>query len=70
VEELEAIADGAFDGVVLSNIIDNLIPQDAIKVLTEVKRILKVSGKVSVKLNPFLTDKQVLCAVCRKTTAA
>ena len=59
VEELEAIADGAFDGVVLSNIIDNLIPQDAIKVLTEVKRILKVSGKVSVKLNPFLTDNQI-----------
>ena len=59
VEELETIADEAFDGVVLSNIIDNLIPQDAIKVLTEVKRILKIDGKVLVKLNPFLTDNQI-----------
>ena len=58
-EELETIADEAFDGVVLSNIIDNLIPQDAIKVLTEVKRILKIDGKVLVKLNPFLTDNQI-----------
>lgn len=59
VEELETIADGAFDGVILSNIIDNLIPQDTIKVLTEVKRILKIGGKALVKLNPFLTDNQI-----------
>jgi arsenite methyltransferase len=59
VEELEAIADGTFDGVILSNIIDNLFPQDAIKVLTEVKRILKIGGKALVKLNPFLSDNQI-----------
>jgi ubiquinone/menaquinone biosynthesis C-methylase UbiE len=59
VEELEAISDGSFDGVILSNIIDNLIPQDAIKVLTEVKRILKIGGKLLVKLNPFLTEKEI-----------
>ncbi|NLP15747.1 MAG: class I SAM-dependent methyltransferase [Clostridiales bacterium] len=59
VEELETIADGTFDGVILSNIIDNLFPQDTIKVLTEVKRILKIGGKVLIKLNPFLTDAQI-----------
>ena len=58
-EELETIADGTFDGVILSNIIDNLFPQDTIKVLTEVKRILKIGGKVLIKLNPFLTDAQI-----------
>lgn len=59
VEELDTIADKTFDGVILSNIIDNLLPQDAIKVLTEVKRILKIGGKALVKLNPFLTDSQI-----------
>ena len=42
-----------------SNIIDNLIPQNAIKVLTEVKRILKIGGKLLVKLNHFLTEKEI-----------
>ncbi|HHT53428.1 MAG TPA: methyltransferase domain-containing protein, partial [Clostridiales bacterium] len=58
-EELQAIADSAFDGVILSNIIDNLLPEDAIVVLAETRRILKSGGKVLVKLNPFLTDNQI-----------
>ncbi|WP_200773616.1 hypothetical protein [Tepidimicrobium xylanilyticum] len=45
--------------VVLSNIIDNLIPSDAVKALKEIKRILKVNSKVLLKLNPFLTDNQI-----------
>ncbi|MCF6464805.1 class I SAM-dependent methyltransferase [Clostridium sp. Cult2] len=59
VETLESIPNDSFDGVILSNIIDNLIPSDAIKALSEVKRILKIDGKVLIKLNPFLTDEQI-----------
>lgn len=59
VEELEKIPSDFADGVILSNIIDNLIPSDAIKALKETKRILKANGKVLLKLNPFLTDDQI-----------
>ena len=59
VEVLESVISDSFDGVILSNIIDNLIPSDAIKVLEEVKRILKIDGKVLIKLNPYLTDEQI-----------
>lgn len=59
VEELKKISSDFANGVVLSNIIDNLIPSDAIKALKEIKRILKVNGKVLLKLNPFLTDSQI-----------
>jgi arsenite methyltransferase len=59
VEKLETIDDESFDGAILSNIIDNLFPSDAIKVLAEVKRILRIGGKVLVKLNPFLTDNKI-----------
>lgn len=59
VEELKEISSDFVDGVVLSNIIDNLIPSDAIKALEEVKGILKANGKVLLKLNPFLTDSQI-----------
>jgi ubiquinone/menaquinone biosynthesis C-methylase UbiE len=60
VEKLEATVDQAFDGIILSNIIDNLLPQDTIIVLTETRRILKPGGKVLVKLNPYLTDNQIM----------
>jgi arsenite methyltransferase len=45
--------------VILSNILDNLYPQDVYLVLQEVNRILKVNGKVLVKLNPFITEPQI-----------
>lgn len=40
-------------------IIDNLIPADAIKVLQELKRILKPQGKILIKVNPLLTEDQI-----------
>ncbi|ERJ13267.1 hypothetical protein [Haloplasma contractile] len=43
----------------LSNIIDNLIPTDTTEVLKEIKRIVKPHGKILVKLNPFISDKQI-----------
>ena len=59
VEKLKTISDNSFDGVILSNIIDNLYPADAIKVLAEAKRILRTGGKLLVKLNPYLTDEKI-----------
>ena len=44
-EELQAIADSAFDGVILSNIIDNLLPEDAIVVLAKSGAFLSQAEK-------------------------
>lgn len=58
-EALKNIQDHSADAAVLSNIIDNLYPEDAYTVLTEMKRILKKGGKLLVKLNPYLTAKEI-----------
>ncbi len=58
-EALQRVEDGSADAVVLSNIIDNLYPEDAATVLTEIKRILKKKGRILLKLNPYLTAEQI-----------
>lgn len=59
VSKLEEINSNSIDGVILSNTIDNITPSDAVELLKQVKRILKASGKVFVKLNPYITEKQI-----------
>lgn len=59
IHQLQKFDDSIADAVILSNIIDNLYPEDAQIVLTETARILKDNGKVLVKLNPFITDTQI-----------
>lgn len=59
VEKMKDISANSVDAVILSNIIDNLFPEDAAMLLSEVQRILKVNGKVLVKLNPYITAEQV-----------
>lgn len=59
IDALSRIADGSVHAVVLSNIIDNLYPSDAETLLAEVNRILTKSGKVFVKLNPYLTESDI-----------
>lgn len=59
VSKLEEINSNSIDGVILSNTVDNIKPSDAVELLKQVKRILKASGKVFVKLNPFITEKQI-----------
>lgn len=59
IESLEKLKDNCVDAIILSNIIDNLSPNDCRKVLKECKRILKVNGKILVKLNPFITEDQI-----------
>ena len=46
IEALKGIRDESMDSAILSNIIDNLYPDDAISVLEEIKRILKKNGKL------------------------
>lgn len=59
VESLKDIKTESVDAAVLSNIIDNVYPEDATVILTEIKRILKKNGKVLVKLNPYITDEEI-----------
>ena len=58
-EQLKRIADNSVDAAILSNILDNLYPDDAVSALGEIHRLLKSGGKLLVKLNPFLSEKQI-----------
>ncbi len=59
VELLKDLQEGQFDGLILSNILDNLRPEDSADVLRESARALAPGGKALVKLNPFLTAWQI-----------
>lgn len=59
IEKIERIEDTSVDAVILSNIVDNLYPEDAVMLLSEVSRVLKCNGSVLVKLNPYLTAEQI-----------
>ena len=59
VEKLMELPDASFDGIVLSNILDNLKPADSRTVLQETIRLLQPEGKVLIKLNPYLTREQI-----------
>lgn len=59
INSLKSIGNKDVDAVILSNIIDNLYPDDAELLINEVERILKEDGKVLVKLNPHISDEQI-----------
>ncbi len=59
VETLQACKSEDFDAVVLSNVLDNMKPKDALTVLHEVRRLLKPGGKLLVKLNPHYDKKTI-----------
>ncbi len=56
-ELLKEINSNSYDGAVLFNIIDNLIPMDAVMVLEQIHRIVKDSGKILIKFNPYINKK-------------
>lgn len=60
VSKLEDIKSNSIDGIILSNIIDNITPDDSIEVLKQAKRLLKDGGKLFIKLNPYITEKQII----------
>ena len=59
IEQLSKFTSESIDGVLLSNIIDNLYPQDADSLLMECRRILKNMGKLFVKINDYIVPEQV-----------
>lgn len=59
VDALASVESASMDAAILSNIIDNLYPEDAHCVLTQIKRILRPNGRLIVKLNPFMTAEQI-----------
>ena len=59
VESLKNYPDASFDAVILSNIVDNLFPEDALLLLNESARVLKTGGKALIKLNPYLAQEQI-----------
>lgn len=59
IDKLKNIDDSEIDAVILSNIIDNLYPDDAEVLMNEVERVLKENGKVLVKVNPYVTTEQI-----------
>lgn len=59
IDELRNIKDNFFDSVILSNIIDNITPEDAELVVQNISRILKIKGKVLLKVNPYLSQEKL-----------
>jgi arsenite methyltransferase len=51
---LSRLSPASFDSGILFNIIDNLFPEDAILVLNEYRRLIKLDGKILLKLNDFV----------------
>lgn len=58
-QALGAVESSSMDAAVLSNILDNLYPDDAHSVLTQIRRILRPGGRLLVKLNPYLTPEEI-----------
>lgn len=58
-ERLSTLPDESFDAVILSNILDNLYPDDALAVISNSARLLKHGGRALAKLNNFLTAEQI-----------
>lgn len=58
-EELEKMPECSVDGIILSNILDNMRPKDALSALRASIRILKPGGKALIKLNPYLTQEKI-----------
>lgn len=59
-ELIHELKDKSMDGIILSNIIDNMYPDDVKELLTECKRILKDKGRVLIKLNQFITKELII----------
>ena len=58
-EALSSLPDHSADGALLSNILDNLYPEDARLLLKELRRLLRPGGRLLVKLNPHLSAQEI-----------
>ncbi|MFO7791395.1 MAG: class I SAM-dependent methyltransferase [Candidatus Saliniplasma sp.] len=51
---LSDFEENEFDGGIISNVLDNLLPDDGRRLLKEYKRIIKPGGKILLKLNDHI----------------
>ena len=58
-ETLSHFDEDEFQAGILSNVVDNLIPEDARNLLSEFHRIINEDGKVLLKLNDYIDPKQL-----------
>jgi SAM-dependent methyltransferase len=56
IEKLADLKPRSFDGAMLSNILDNIYPEDAQSLSQSVDRLLKPGARLVVKLNPLLEE--------------
>lgn len=56
---LQSVEPSSVDAAILSNILDNLYPDDVHNVLAQIKRILRPGGRLLVKLNGYLTPEEI-----------
>lgn len=56
---LKEIPAGSMDGVILSNIVDNVTMSDAVRILEHAHRIARPGARLFIKLNPYLTERQI-----------
>ena len=59
VEKLEEFENNRFDAVILSNVLDNMLPKDGKKLIQEVHRTTREEGKILVKLNNYLGEEEL-----------
>lgn len=59
VEVLKGLSSESFDGVILSNILDNMTPDDATTTLIQMHRLLRPGGRMMWKLNAHLTEAEI-----------
>ena len=57
-EKLNEIKDNGYESAILFNILDNLIPKDSKELIKNIHRIVKLKGKILLKLNPYITREQ------------
>jgi cyclopropane fatty-acyl-phospholipid synthase-like methyltransferase len=59
VDVLATLPDASFDAIILSNILDNLTPEDSIQLLDDIHRLMRPDGRMFWKLNPHLTASDI-----------
>jgi len=62
IECLNGLDDCSFNGVILSNIVDNLVPADALKLIDTIKTKMKIGGRLFLKMNDYQDKGQMIKA--------
>ncbi|WP_027633716.1 class I SAM-dependent methyltransferase [Clostridium hydrogeniformans] len=58
VEKLKELKKESFDGIILSNVIDNITPLDREELINEATRLLKPRGRLFIKLNSYICSEK------------